>query len=88
MCQKRNYFDSSLNSAAAYQQQDNRYPNAYVQPDYNATQYGTSSDYNSTPSSDYTQTGAYDNRSYSGYGEYALNRQFLAVNHTDNGLES
>lgn len=62
----------SFISATAYQQQDNRYPNAYAQPEYNTTQYGTSSDYNNTSSSDYTQTGAYDNRSYSGYGEYNL----------------
>jgi len=54
-------------NATTYQTQDNRYPNTYAQPDYNATQYGTSSDYNNTSSSDYAQTGSYDNRSYSGY---------------------
>lgn len=57
-----------FNSATAYQQ-DARYSSNYTQPDYNTTQYGTSTDYNNTTSSDYPQTGAYDNRSYGGYGE-------------------
>lgn len=56
------------NSATAYQQ-DTRYSSNYTQPDYNASQYGTATDYNNTTSSDYPQTGTYDNRSYGGYGE-------------------
>lgn len=57
-----------LNSATAYQQ-DTRYSSNYTQPDYNATQYGATTDYNNTASSDYPQAGAYDNRSYGGYGK-------------------
>lgn len=56
-------------SSSAYQQQDTRYSAGYGQTDYNTTQYGTSTDYNA-PSADYSsQTGTYDNRSYSGYGK-------------------
>ncbi|XP_031630869.1 basic salivary proline-rich protein 2-like isoform X1 [Contarinia nasturtii] len=47
-------------------QQDARYPTGYTQSDYNTTNYGTSTDYN-TSTSDYSQAGTYDNRSYSGY---------------------
>lgn len=54
-------------SSSAYQQQDTRYSTGYAQTDYNATQYGASTDYN-TQSADYSQTGTYDSRSYSGYG--------------------
>lgn len=55
-------------SSSAYQQ-DARYPTGYAQPDYNTSQYGASTDYNNASSSDYSQSGAYDNRSYSGYGK-------------------
>lgn len=65
-------FFFQFNSATAYQQ-DTRYSSNYTQPDYNASQYGASTDYNNTTSSDYPQTGAYDNRSYGGYGESKQN---------------
>ncbi|XP_055309186.1 basic salivary proline-rich protein 2 isoform X2 [Sitodiplosis mosellana] len=52
-------------NTASYQQ-DARYPTNYGQSDYSTSNYGASTDYN-TPSSDYSQAGTYDNRSYSGY---------------------
>lgn len=57
-----------FSNSSAYQQADTRYSAGYGQPEYNATQYGTSTDYNA-PSTDYSQAGTYDNRSYSGYGK-------------------
>lgn len=71
------FFLFNLNSATAYQQ-DTRYSSNYTQPDYNASQYGTSTDYN-TASSDYPQTGAYDNRSYGGYGKSKAKFQKYSV---------
>lgn len=44
-------------SAASYQQ-DARYPTGYA--DYNTSQYGDQSQYNSTAPSEYSQTGTYN----------------------------